>query len=175
VLTALTQQTDEVLVTSHSMGASLAIAVIGRVLEKEPDAFAGRKVAFVTLGGAALQCAFLSGAKTLRKRVGALARQDEIFWFDIQCLTDPIHLYKCHTVALCGHAEAPQPKLVFVRFKHALSPERYRKNRRDLLRLHRQYVLGPDRQSGFDFTLMTAGPLPAASFVNLVSDQPPVF
>ncbi len=174
MLKALKQDVDEVLISAHSMGASLAIAAIGRVLEKEPEAFADRDVTFVTLGGAALQCALLSSATTLRRRVGALARNRDVFWFDIQCLTDPIHLYRCHTVALSGHADAPQPKLVFIRFKHALSPERYRKNRRDLLRMHRQYILGPDRKSGFDFTLMTAGPLPAASFVDLKSDQPPI-
>ncbi|MGG2475516.1 hypothetical protein ACNVD4_09130, partial [Rhizobium sp. BR5] len=33
VLKALEQPSDEVLVVSHSMGASLALAVIGRVLE----------------------------------------------------------------------------------------------------------------------------------------------
>lgn len=175
ILQALKQNADEVLITAHSMGASLAIAAIGRVLEKEPDAFAARDVTFVTLGGAALQCALLSSATTLRRRVGVLARNRDVLWFDIQCLTDPIHLYRCHTVALCGHEDARQPKLVFIRFKHALSPERYKKNRRDLLRMHRQYILGPDRKSGFDFTLMTAGPLPAASFVDLKSDQPPVF
>jgi hypothetical protein len=56
-----------------------------------------------------------------------------------------------------------------------MSPERYEKNRRDFLRMHRQYVLGPDQKSGFDFTLMTAGPLPALSFSDLRSTQPPQF
>ncbi len=55
---ALEQPTDEVLVVSHSMGASLALAVIGRALELKPDALDGRKLSFATLGGAALQCAF---------------------------------------------------------------------------------------------------------------------
>ncbi|MDH4439677.1 MAG: hypothetical protein QE284_04765 [Rhizobium sp.] len=172
---ALENATDEILVTSHSMGASLALSVIGRLIERESPVLSGRRITFVTLGGAALQCSLLSGASVLRRRIGLVARYSEVDWFDIQCLTDPIHLYKCHTVALSGHADAPQPKLVFVRFKHAMSPERYEKNRRDFLRMHRQYVLGPDQKSGFDFTLMTAGPLPALSFSGLHSIQPPVF
>jgi hypothetical protein len=172
-LAALQGACDEILVTSHSMGASFAISVIGRLLEKAPDAVGGRRIVFVTLGGAALQCSLLSSAVVLRRRIGALARNPSVDWFDIQCLTDPIHLYKCHTVALSGHADAPQPKLVFIRFKHALSTERYEKNRRDFLRMHRQYVLGPDQPSGFDFTLMTAGPLPAKSFEALESSKPP--
>lgn len=172
---ALENRTDEILVTSHSMGANFAISVIARLIEKTPDVLAGRRIVFVTLGGAALQCSLLSSATVLRRRIGALARHPNVDWFDIQCLTDPIHLYKCHTVALSGHADAPQPKLVFVRFKHAMSPERYRKNSRDFLRMHRQYVLGPDQPSGFDFTLMTAGPLPAKSFQSLDSARPPAF
>ena len=149
---------DELLVTSHSMGASLAISVLARVLELRPDLFEKRKLVFVTLGGAALQCGLLSSAKVLRERVGLLARHPATQWTDVQCLTDPIHLYKCDTVALCGHEEAPRPRIVTIRFKHALSIERYRKNKRNLLRMHRQYVLGPDRQSEFDFTMLTAGP-----------------
>lgn len=174
VLVALRREADEILVTSHSMGASLALSVVGRVLEKAPEIIGNRRITFVTLGGAALQCSLLSSATDLRRRIGAVARHPDIEWFDIQCLTDPIHLYKCHTVALSGHEDAPQPKLVFVRFKHAMSPERYKKNNRDFLRMHRQYVLGPDQPSGFDFTLMTAGPLPAKSFEALDSARPPV-
>ncbi|MDH6296279.1 hypothetical protein SAMN03159422_04457 [Agrobacterium fabrum] len=173
VVTALEHPSDEVLVVSHSMGASLALAVIGRVLELKPDALDGRKLSFATLGGAALQCAFLSSAERLRESIGAIARHPDVTWFDIQCLTDPIHLYRCNTVALTGHKDAPQPKIVPIRFKHSLSPERYKKNKRNFLRMHRQYVLGPDRRSGYDFTLLTAGPLPAASFADLESQSPP--
>lgn len=174
VLTALEQPSDEVLVVSHSMGASLALAVIGRVLELKPNALDGRKLSFATLGGAALQCAFLSSADRLRQSIGTIARHPEVTWFDIQCLTDPIHLYRCNTVGLTGHRDAPQPKIVPIRFKHSLSPDRYKKNKRNFLRMHRQYVLGPDRRSGYDFTLLTAGPLSAASFAALDSQTPPV-
>lgn len=173
-IAALKQPSDEILVTSHSMGANFALSVVGRLLEKAPEVLEGRRIVFVTLGGAALQCSLLSSATVLRRRIGSVALSQAIDWFDIQCLTDPIHLYKCHTVALSGHKDAPQPKLVFVRFKHAMSPERYEKNRRDFLRMHRQYVLGPDQPSGFDFTLMTAGPLPANSFQALDSTRAPV-
>lgn len=174
MIAALKFPADEILVTSHSMGASFAISVVGRLLETSPEVLRGRRLVFVTLGGAALQCSLLSPASLLRRRVGVLARHADVDWFDIQCLTDPIHLYRCHTVALSGHGDAPQPKLVFIRFKHAMSAERYQKNRGDFLRMHRQYVLGPDQPSGFDFTLMTAGPLPAKSFETLESSRPPV-
>jgi hypothetical protein len=53
-----------------------------------------------------------------------------------------------------------------------LTKEHYRKIRRDFLRVHRQYVLGPDLRAAFDFTLMTAGPLPAAAFAHFTQERP---
>jgi hypothetical protein len=47
-----------------------------------------------------------------------------------------------------------------------LTREHYRKIRKDQLRVHRQYVLGPDLKASFDFTLMTAGPMPASVFAD---------
>ena len=49
----------------------------------------------------------------------------------------------------------------------------YRKIKRDMLRVHRQYVLGPDRRADFDFTLLTAGPFRAASFAGFSPQRLP--
>jgi hypothetical protein len=102
----------------------------------------------------------------LRQRVGAIARAPEVSWLEVQCLTDAIHFYKSRVVAVSGYPDAPQAELLFIRVKHLLSPEHYRKIRRDLLRVHRQYVLPADLRSPFDFTFQTTGPFPA----NQVSD-----
>ncbi len=157
---------DEYVVSSHSMGSSIAAHVIGALLEREPHLLDGKRVVFATLGGAILQCALLRCAKVLRARVGLIARAEAIFWFEVHCLTDAIHFYKSRVVALAGHHDAPHPRIAFIRVKHMLSPERYRRIKRDFLRVHRQYVLDADMRAPFDFTLMTAGPLPAASFVD---------
>lgn len=166
VRTALSEPADEYVISSHSLGASIAAQVIGTLVEREASLLEGKRIVFVTLGGAILQCALLRCAEVLRARVGAIARVREIFWFDVQCLTDAINFYRCRVVALTGHHDAPQPPIVFIRVKHLLSPERYRRVKRDFLRVHRQYVLDADVRASFDFTLMTAGPLPAASFAN---------
>ncbi|MBB3962433.1 hypothetical protein [Rhizobium metallidurans] len=167
---ALREDADEYVITSHSMGSSVACHVVGMLVEDEPELFADKRVVFVTLGGAILQCALLRSARSLRARVGAIARNSQIFWLEIHCLTDVIHFYKSRVVALCGHADAPQASIATIRMRHMLTKEHYRKIRRDLLRVHRQYVLGSDLRSAFDFTLMTAGPLPAASFADFNQD-----
>jgi hypothetical protein len=170
---ALSEEADEYVITAHSMGASLAAHALGKLAEDEPQVFAGKRVVFSTLGGAILQCSLFRSANILRRRVGAIARQPQIFWFEVQCLTDAVNFYKCPVVALCGHKDAPQPKITFIRLKNMLTPERYKKIKRDMMRVHRQYVLDADYRSLFDFALMTTGPLPAEKFAGFSANNLP--
>ncbi|MGV4795650.1 hypothetical protein [Rhizobium sp. F40D2] len=163
---ALAEQADEHVISSHSMGSSVAAHVIGILLEREPEIFKGKRVVFATLGSAILQCALLSSAAQLRARVGLIARCPEISWLDVQCLTDSINFYKVPVVAVAGHADAPPAKMIQIRVKQMLTRERYRRIRKDQLRVHRQYVLGPDLPAPFDFTLLTSGPMPASVFAS---------
>ena len=57
-------------------GASLALAVIGRVLELRPDALDGRKLSFATLGGAALHLPGLATVLGLGLMPLAITAQD---------------------------------------------------------------------------------------------------
>jgi hypothetical protein len=161
---AFDEAADEYVVTSHSMGSSMAAHVIGRLLEREPNLFDDKRVVFVTLGGAILQCALLRSASALRRRVGLIARVRDLVFVEVQCLTDPISFYRSSVTDLTGNADAPQPRLIFLRIRKMLTGDRYRKIKRDFLRVHRQYVLGSDLRTNFDFGLLTAGPLPAAAF-----------
>jgi hypothetical protein len=170
---ALDQPADEYVISSHSMGSSAAVHVIGLLLEREPELFAGKRVVFSTLGSAILQCALLRSASRLRSRVGLIARCGQIFWTDVHCLTDAIHFYKTRVAAVCGDADAPQATILFIRFKTMLTGEHYRRIKMDFLRVHRQYVLGPDHRASFDFTLMTAGPLSAADFAGFTQSKMP--
>ncbi|RUM05366.1 hypothetical protein [Rhizobium chutanense] len=163
---ALDEEADEYVISSHSMGSNVAAHVIGILLEREPEIFNGKRVVFATLGSAILQCALLSSATLLRARVGLIARCPAISWLDVQCLTDSINFYKVPVVAVCGHADAPPAKMILIRVKQMLTQEHYRKIRKDQLRVHRQYVLGPDMKGAFDFTLMTSGPMPASVFAS---------
>lgn len=172
---AFAEAADEYLVTSHSMGASMAVHTIGKLLEEDPRIFDGKRVVFVTLGSGLLQCALLRPATVLRERIGLIARCPEIFWLDVHCLTDVINFYKVRAVAAAGHTDAPQANIMTIRFKAMLAPERYRRIKRQFLRVHRQYVLGSERRSMFDFTLMTAGPLRADAFAGFSADRlPPI-
>lgn len=156
---ALAEEADEYVISSHSMGSSVAAHVLGMLLEREPALLDEKRVVFASLGSAVLQCALLKPASLLRSRVGTIARNPAIFWLDVQCLTDAIHFYKVPVAAVTGHPDAPAAKMLFIRVKQMLTAEHYKKIKLDFLRVHRQYVLGPDLQASFDFTLLTAGPL----------------
>ncbi|PXA85228.1 hypothetical protein DMC25_15935 [Caulobacter sp. D4A] len=160
---ALKEEADEYVITSHSMGTSMAAHALGILLAREPEMFGKKRVVFVTLGSAILQCATFGNANALRNRVGLIAQSREISWLDVQCLSDAVNFYKCPVVTLCGFPDAPQPKIIFIRLKNMLSAERYSRIRYDFLRIHRQYVLASDKRVAFDFTLLTAGPDPASS------------
>lgn len=160
---AIDRSSDEIVITAHSMGANIAVQVIGILLEREPDLFAGRRVTFVTLGGAVLQCALIRGATTLRARVGRIARAPDLHWIDVQCLIDPVSFYHSKVVAEAGHADARPARVLVMRIRKMVSTERYRKMRGNFLRIHRQYVLGSDTRNVFDYTYLTAGPQSAAA------------
>jgi hypothetical protein len=172
---ALAEPADDYLVTAHSMGGILATHVIGALLEEEPELFAGKRIVFAALGGAFLQAALLRPASRLRKRGNLLLRSPNIYWFEVHCLTDAVHFYKSQVARAIGQGDAPAPPIVTFRMKNLLTSERYARVKRDILRMHRQYVLGLDNRGPFDFTLATAGPLPAASFAGFSQPNlPPI-
>jgi hypothetical protein len=118
---ALEEPADEYVISSHSMGSTLATHVLGMVIENNPAALSGKRVVFLTLGGAILQCALLAPAKKLRERVGTIARSPEVSFVEVQCLTDIIHFYKCPVVSLCGHPDAPEASRSYIRVKKLLA------------------------------------------------------
>ena len=60
-----------------------------------------------------------------------------------------------------------------IRIRRMLTPERYRRIKFDPLRVHRQFVLGSDLRTHFDFTLLTAGPFSARQCARFSSASPP--
>lgn len=172
---ALAEPADEYLIASHSMGSNLAAHALGALLSRDPNLLDGKRVVFATFGGAVLQCGLLRPATTLREHAGRILHAPQITWFEVQSLTDPVHFYKVPVARALGHPDAPAPTLLFFRVKRVLNREHYRRVRKDSLRVHRQYVLGADMRGPYDFGLLVAGPLPAASFVrHSQSRLPPI-
>ena len=170
---ALEESADEYLIASHSMGTNLAVHTFAMLLENEPDFLAGKRIVFATLGGALLQCSLMRSAKILRRRARLILGTPQVEWIEVQCLTDPVHFYKSPVATATGNSDLPAPKIIRLRVKRMLLRERYRRIRRNFLRVHRQYVMGADMRAPYDFGLIVAGPLPAASFTEYNDQQMP--
>lgn len=168
---ALSKTADEHLIVSHSIGGQFAVHTIGTLLEREPWLFDGKKIVFATLGSGLLQTALLTPAVTLRKHISSIADHKNVVWFDVQCHTDVVNFYGAKIAAAAGYTGLRPPKIVLIRVKNMLEKVRYQRIKRDLMRVHRQYVMGNDSRANFDFPLLCAGPFSSAIFGSLNSGQ----
>lgn len=168
------QDCDEILITTHSMGGSTGVHVIGALLEKHPDLFEGKKVIFSQLGGCVLQSALAKPAHKVRSRLELIARNTSVTWLEIQCLTDVVSFYKTDPVAIFGFQTPDKPvHKVFIRFKHQLKKSSYKRIKGDLLRIHRQYVLSSEKVYKFDFIPFLAGPFISDERLERLKDERP--
>lgn len=168
------QECDEILITTHSMGGSTGVHIIGALLEKNPELFDGKTVIFAQLGGCVLQCALPRPAHKLRSRLRLIAQNKSVKWLEVQCLTDAVSFYKTNPVAIFNYDTLERPiHTSFVRFKQQLKKSNYKRIKRDLLRVHRQYVLSSEKIYKFDFIPFLAGPfIGDERLQRLVDDQP---
>jgi hypothetical protein len=172
----LSRMADDHLVTAHSLGGVFAVLALSRLLEKEPALFRGRIITFVTLAGSGLQVSLIKNALAFRAATRRVLECPDIYWLDYQCLADPVHLYGSRVTREIARIDASfagleGPPVVTIRVKDMLHPRHYRRIRWDILRVHRQFVLGSDRPYRYDFLSLTAGPYASASFAayNLAS------
>ncbi len=161
---ALGRNADEYLISSHSLGGTFAIHALGALIERHPESLQGKSIALVTLAGPGLQSSLMKSAVVLRHRVKTVLTHAGVLWVDFQCLSDLVNFYRGRVARDNGFNEIEEPAIRLIRIKQMVSRERYRRMRWDGLRLHRQFVLGSDKPSCYDFTLLTAGPFSAKEF-----------
>lgn len=158
---------DEYLIVSHSIGAQFAVQTIGTLLEQYPALFENKTIVFATVGSGLLQTALLMPAKEMRRHISAIADHENISWFDVQCRTDVVNFYGAKVAQAAGYNGTREPKIINVRVRAMLEKSRYKRVKHDLMRVHRQYIMGNDHRANFDFPLLCAGPLPANSFAHI--------
>jgi hypothetical protein len=166
--TALEQPADEYLITSHSLGGAFAIHALGELIERHPDFLRGKPVFLATLAGPGLQSSLMNSAIVLRRRIRSVLVHPDVFWLDVQCLADIVNFYQGKVARDNGFADLAEPAVKQIRMKDMLHPERYRRIKWDSLRLHRQFILGSDLPTHYDFTLLTAGPFTVREIAGFV-------
>src|SRR5215217_4815129 len=158
-------EADEVLVLGHSLGAVLVIDVLDRALRLEPSLGQdGSAVAFISVGSSIPKIGLHRAAARFRAAVERVANAPAIFWGEYQTLTDVMNFYKVDPVTDMG-LKGRSPVIRQVRVKAMLDPAAYRRIKRNLFRVHNQFVSANDRRAAYDYFMLLCGPLSAENQV----------
>ncbi len=153
---------DEVLIVSHSVGTILAIPLVAKILEKNKKAGKdGGKFGLVTLGNCIPLVSYLSGAHSFREELKAVAFAAEIDWVDFSSRRDGACFAKADPVASSGIERPPdlpiRPKMLPARFVRMFSEASYARIKRDIFRIHFQYLMAGEKLTEYDYFAITAG------------------
>ena len=163
---------DEIVIVGHSFGSLWAVTALALALGEKPDLLTGRRVAFLALGSSMLKIALAPGARHIRDHWQRLAREENLFWHEIQTKDDLIAFYKCdpfEEVAIAPPAQNEAGggyKITRIRFSKGVAKKRYRKMRKSFYTTHRQYILYYDKRVSFDYMLRLFGPFSVRSLAD---------
>ncbi len=151
---------DEIIISGHSFGSVWAVAALAKALDANPGLVDAKRVVFLALGSSLLKIALAPRAKFLRDWTARIAAEPSIFWHEIQTKDDIIAFYKADPFEeLEIKGNKARLRIDRVRYKNAMTRQRYRKMRRSQYETHRQYILYQDVRVPFDYMLRLAGPL----------------
>ncbi len=152
---------DELIMVGHSTGGALILDSAARALEKDP-ALTSRntKVSVLTVGSTALKIGMHPAGGWFRDRVATLVNDPEMGWVEYQCHTDIINFYKSDPVSAMklGQSNPPKPIVGRIRIKDMLAKDVYQRIRRNLFRVHYQFVFGNNAKYHYDFPAICVGP-----------------
>lgn len=154
---------DEVLLIGHSGGAPLVLPIVARALERDPDLGRhGPSVVVMTLGSIMPGVALHPRAQWLRDIIRRVANEQSVLWIDCQARQDVLQFWNFDPVAGVGVDAGPQrcnPLVWQVRFRDAISPERFKRMRLNFFRLHYQFIMPSEVRAPYDYFTLTCGPL----------------
>jgi pimeloyl-ACP methyl ester carboxylesterase len=152
---------DEVLVVGHSLGAVIAAELVAHLARS-----GGRPLRFAMIGSSILKIGLHGRAKALKATMARLADNPDVIMADIQALNDPMNFYKSKPLAALG-IRGREMITRQVRFSRMLEPEAYARIRRNLFRLHCQFISGNTQRAPYDYALMLGGPFPLEVWASL--------
>ncbi len=151
-------ESDEVLVVGHSVGTHVAVTVAARTLERIGP---GQRFSLMTLGQAMVMTPDEPMARQFRNDLLALSGSEQAEWIDVTSAVDGACIALSDPLTLSGVTRPPgtrqQPKLVSARFNKLFSPATYAAARRNVLRMHFQYLMAAEMAGEYDYFLITAG------------------
>ena len=146
-------ETDEVVVIGHSLGAILAMLAAHRYAASSATP---RRIALATLGNIIPFYTWIEPGRAAMRAGEELAASPHVEWIDVTSGSDPASA--CRMGPLVG--SGVETRRWDPEFHRILTPERFRYIRRRPLDFHFQYLKGADEPGGFDLPRLMASPAP---------------
>ena len=166
---------DELLVVGHSSGATLAVDVVGRALQRDPEAFDGTRVALLTVGTCIPLVALNPAARLYRERMAHIMASPRVFWAEYQAPQDWINFIRFAPIRDVATTVAPEvcrnPVVRSPLFKQTVAAKTYAKIVYQPFRMHFQFLIANDHPGEYDFVMIVAGPLNLEERVRLGEDS----
>ena len=157
---------DEIVVVGHNMGSTLAVEVVARALEIDPNLGRhGPAVCLLTVGSTIPKFALHPAGERFRHHAAQIVAEPSIAWAEYQARSDLISFYKFDPVKLArfyGDPRRGKPLMRRVWIQDMLTPRTYWRIRARFMRVHHQFVMANERRSTYDYFMMVCGPIPFA-------------
>jgi hypothetical protein len=182
-----TSDADEAVIVGHSSGSFLAVDVLDRALQRDPEL--GQhvpRVRLLTVGANLPIVGFHAEAQWFRDQLRRLAVASDIAWVDYQSRHDVMNFWPFDPIA--GHgialgAERRNPLVVPVSFRSLWVPGRFGRRRWHFFQAHFQFLHANERPgAAYDYYLICCGPFdlvtratrPAEAVAAMVAKTGPV-
>ena len=166
---------DEIVVVGHCSGAQLAIELVARALQADPDlGRRGPRVVLLTVASIAPTVAFHPSAERMRESIRRIATEPSVAWIDCQSRTDAIHVSNFDPgaeIAADPGARRCNPVVWQLRFRDMMPSDALRRIRTRLFRLHFQFIMGNELRGPYDYFMMVCGPVPVAEWARRQRDM----
>lgn len=160
-------EADEILVVGHSVGTILTVSLVVELLKRVPElGVRGPAFGLVSLGNCLPLVSLLPGSKKLREDLKTVATAPGVRWLDFSARRDGASVTQVDPLKISGISRPEgipvRPQQFPVRIVKMFPPEVYAVIKKDIFRIHFQYIMAGERLTDYDFFAITAGPLSLA-------------
>lgn len=158
---------DEVLLVGHSVGTILTVPLVTELLKLEPElGTKGQNFGLVSLGNCLPLVSLLPGSKQLRADLKTIATAPGVRWVDFSSRRDGASVTQVDPLKVSGISRPKgipvRPQQFPVRIVKMFPPAVYDVIKKDIFRIHFQYIMAGEILTDYDFFAITAGPLSLA-------------
>jgi hypothetical protein len=157
---------DEIIVAGHSLGATVAVDLLARAFDRDPELGRhGPKLCLLTIGATIPKIALHPRGGWLREKTRRLAAEPTLAWAEYQARDDVISFHKFDPVKLARFNDFNEPGGLVIRrvqIHQMLGAPTLRRFRFNYMRLHYQFVMANERRTDYDYFMLMCGPAPFA-------------